>query len=67
MLIAERGMEDMKLNKEQAYYMLTNLDSFVSSFEKKHNTKVGVGALQIVHELLLEKSFPEGYRADKAH
>lgn len=50
----------MKLNQEEAYYILTNLESFVSRFEATTRKKVTPGALQIIQEILTEASFPEG-------
>ena len=48
----------MKLNRDQAYYILTNLDTFVTQFESATHKKVTPGALAIIHELLTEVSFP---------
>lgn len=53
----------MPLNQEEAYYVLTNLDVFVNRFEKATHKKVTPGALQIIHEMLTEASFPEGARS----
>ena len=50
----------MQLNQEEAYYVLTNLDVFVNRFERATHKKVTPGALQIIHEILTEASFPEG-------
>lgn len=52
----------MKLNKKEAYFILSNLDAFVARFENSTNKKVTPGALQIVQELLTEASFPEGIK-----
>jgi hypothetical protein len=49
----------MKLNKEEAYYILSNLDMFVSRFEQTTRKKVTPGALQIIQEILAEASFSE--------
>ena len=50
----------MQLNQSEAYYVLTNLDVFVNRFERATRKKVTPGALQIIHEMLTEASFPEG-------
>ena len=50
----------MKLNRQEAYYILSNLETFVVHFEQVTNKKVTPGALQILHEILTEVSFPEG-------
>lgn len=50
----------MQLNQDEAYYVLTNLDVFVNRFEKATRKKVTPGALQIIHEILTEASFPDG-------
>jgi hypothetical protein len=57
----------MKLNRDEAYYILTNLDHFVSRFEKSTNKKVTPGAMQIIHELLTEASFPLGKDSEQVH
>lgn len=57
----------MKLNQEEAYYILTNLDSFVSRFEATTRKKVTPGALQIIQEILTEASFPEGLKTNNLH
>ena len=57
----------MKLSRDEAYYILTNLDSFVSHFEAATSRKVTPGALQIVHEILTEASFPEGMLSENLH
>lgn len=49
----------MKLSREQAYYILTNLDNFVNQFESATQKKVTPGALQIIQELLTDISFPQ--------
>lgn len=46
------------LTKEEAYYVLTNLDSFVERFERVTRKKVTPGALQIIHEILTESAYP---------
>ncbi len=48
----------MKLNKEEAYFILTNLENFVQRFESSTRKKVTPGALQIIQEILTEASFP---------
>lgn len=53
----------MQLNQEEAYYVLTNLDIFVNRFERATRKKVTPGALQIIHEMLTEASFPEGIKS----
>ena len=55
----------MKLDQHEAYFILTNLDSFVTKFEASTNKKVTPGALQIVQEILTEASFPEGISSYK--
>ena len=57
----------MKLSREEAYYILTNLDSFVTHFEASTNRKVTPGALQIIHEILTEVSFPQGMLSENLH
>ncbi len=57
----------MKLNQEEAYYILTNLDTFVSRYESATHKKVTPGALQIIHEILTEASFPGGSRSAHLH
>ena len=57
----------MKLNREEAYYILTNLDHFVNNFEQATNQKVTPGALQIIHEILTEASFPFGGESENVH
>ncbi len=57
----------MKLSKDEAYYILTNLDQFVAHFEKATAKKVTPGALQIIHEILTEVSFPSGPCSDNVH
>lgn len=50
----------MKLNQDEAYFILTNLDTFVNRFEASTRRKVTPGALQIIQEILTEASFPDG-------
>lgn len=57
----------MKINRDEAYYILTNLETFVNRFEKATNKRVTPGALQIIHEILAEASFPSGNDADHLH
>lgn len=57
----------MKLNQQEAYYILSNLDTFVSRFESSTSKKVTPGALQIIHEILTEASFPGGMDANNLH
>lgn len=57
----------MKLKQEEAYFILTNLDTFVNRFEDTTRKKVTPGALQIIHEILTEVSFPEGHRSHHVH
>lgn len=57
----------MKLNKDEAYYILSNLDMFVSRFEETTSKKVTPGAMQIIHEILTEASFPDRIGAASLH
>ena len=57
----------MKLNQEEAYFILTNLDTFVNRFESTTRKKVTPGALQIIQEILTEASFPGGINSPKVH
>lgn len=57
----------MKLNQEEAYYILTNLETFVNRFEATTRKKVTPGALQIIHEILTEASFPGGAQSHHVH
>ncbi len=57
----------MKLNQDEAYYILTNLESFVSRFEATTRKKVTPGALQIIQEILTEASFPDGTGTSNLH
>ncbi len=57
----------MKLNQQEAYFILANLDSFVSRFESSTSKKVTPGALQIIQEILAEASFPGGIDASNLH
>lgn len=57
----------MKLTKDEAYYILTNLDHFVAHFERSTNKKVTPGALQIIQEILTEISFPSGTYSENLH
>jgi len=57
----------MKLNRDEAYYILTNLDAFVAKFEEATRKKVTPGALQIIHEILTEASFPCGTESKNIH
>ncbi len=57
----------MKLNQEEAYFILTNLDTFVNRFEATTRKKVTPGALQIIHEILTEASFPGGNSSPHVH
>ena len=57
----------MKLNQQEAYYILSNLDTFVSHFESSTSKKVTPGALQIIHEILTEASFPGGMDSNNLH
>ncbi|MDD3148339.1 MAG: hypothetical protein PHD82_13675 [Candidatus Riflebacteria bacterium] len=57
----------MKLNQEEAYFILTNLDTFVNRYESTTQKKVTPGALQIIHEILTEASFPGGTRSSHLH
>ncbi len=49
----------MRLSREQAYYILTNLNTFVTQFESATRKKVTPGALQIIQEILTDISFPQ--------
>ncbi len=57
----------MKLKKDEAYYILSNLETFVSRFEATTQKKVTPGALQIIQEILTESSFPEGAVHNSLH
>jgi len=57
----------MKLNQQEAYFILSNLDTFVNRFESKTSKKVTPGALQIIQELLTEASFPGGMDSNNLH
>ena len=57
----------MKLNRDEAYYILKHLDVFVERFEESTNKKVTPGAIQIIHEILTEASFPEGMSSERIH
>ena len=57
----------MKLNQEEAYFILTNLDTFVNRYESSTQKKVTPGALQIIHEILTEASFPGGMNSSNLH
>jgi len=57
----------MKLNQQEAYYILSNLETFVSRFESSTSKKVTPGALQIIQELLTEASFPVGMDSNNLH
>ena len=57
----------LKLNQEEAYFILTNLDNFVNRFESSTNKKVTPGALQIIQEILTEASFPGGAASRHVH
>lgn len=57
----------MKLNRDEAYFILTNLDMFVSHFERITRKKVTPGALQIINEILTEASFPSGIESNQIH
>ncbi len=65
--IKKRRRPSMKLNQEEAYFILTNLDTFVNRFESTTRKKVTPGALQIIHEILTEASFPGGINSPKVH
>ncbi len=57
----------MKLNRDEAYLILTNLDMFVTHFEAATKRKVTPGALQIIQEILTEASFPMGPESENLH
>jgi len=57
----------VKLTKDEAYYILTNLDLFVNNFESATQKRVTPGALQIIQEILTEVSFPNGRRSECIH
>jgi hypothetical protein len=57
----------MRINQNEAYYILTNLDEFVASFEKGTEKKVTPGAMRIIQEILTEASFPEKTRSKFLH
>ena len=61
------GGTGMKLNQQEAYFILTNLDTFVSRFEATTSKKVTPGALQIIQEILTEASFPGGFDSSNLH
>lgn len=57
----------MKLTKDEAYYILTNLDLFVNNFESATQKRVTPGAIQIIQEILTEVSFPNGPKSERIH
>ena len=57
----------MKIDRDEAYYILTNLDTFVNRFESATQKRVTPGALQIIQEILTEASFPQGSRTGNLH
>lgn len=57
----------MKLNHEEAYLILNNLDSYVAKFEQTTRKKVTPGAMQIIQEILTEASFPKGKESENLH
>ena len=57
----------MKLNQKEAYFILANLDTFVTRFEHSTKKKVTPGALQIIQEILTETSFPDGIASNNIH
>lgn len=57
----------MKLNHEEAYLILNNLDSYVAKFEQTTRKKVTPGAMQIIQEILTEASFPKGKKSENLH
>lgn len=57
----------MKLNRDEAYYILTNLDTFVNRFESSTQKRITPGALQIIQEILTEVSFPQGTGTPHLH
>ncbi len=57
----------MKLSRDEAYYILTNLENFVTRFEESTKRKVTPGALQIIQEILTEASFPHGQESSRIH
>ncbi len=61
------GGTGMKLNQSEAYFILTNLETFVSRFESTTSKKVTPGALQIIQEILTEASFPGGLDSNNLH
>ncbi|OIP25056.1 hypothetical protein AUK22_08415 [bacterium CG2_30_54_10] len=67
LICKEHSEAIMKLGKEEAYYILTNLDQFVSHFETSTQRKVTSGALQIIQEILTEASFPMGAGSEHIH
>lgn len=57
----------MKISRDEAYFILKNIDMFVNHFEAQTNKKVTPGALQIINEILTDASFPDGGLIDTIH
>ncbi|MBF0408612.1 MAG: hypothetical protein HQM10_14780 [Candidatus Riflebacteria bacterium] len=57
----------MKLDRSEAFYILSNLDTFINRFETATHKKVTPGALQIIHEVLSSSSFPQGSYSENLH
>ena len=55
------------MNRDEAYYILTHLDTFVHRFESSTQKRVTPGALQIIQEILTEASFPQGPKTANLH
>ncbi len=48
----------VRITSQEAYYILKNLDTFITNFENATDQKMTPGAVQILHEILLEAAFP---------
>lgn len=56
-----------RLTPDEAYYILKNLDTFIANFETSTEQKMTPGAIQILHQILLEAAFPPGGCAESVH
>ncbi|MBF0543862.1 MAG: hypothetical protein HQM08_05500 [Candidatus Riflebacteria bacterium] len=54
----------MKLDRTEAYYILSNLDTFINRFETATHKRVTPGALEIIQEILTTASFPKGVHTE---
>jgi carbamate kinase len=57
----------MRLNQNDAYYILTNLNLYVENFENETNKKITPAAMQLIQEILTEASFPRSYGSYLIH